>query len=108
MGFYVIDTLGSFRYKFHYNQVHSIGPKQHRGFNITGSGYELMGGSALLTLGSLVVLIADKQKFSPVLLISSVALGIAGYFMSKSGTRPRVIGRKYQLVYMKMSAPKKG
>ena len=108
MGFYVIDTLGSFRYKFHYNQVYSIGPKPRRGFNMSGSGNELLGGGILLTLGSLVVLVADRQKFSPALMIGSAALGIAGYFLSKSGTKPLVIGKKYKLFYMNMSNHKNG
>lgn len=104
-GTYIIDTVGSYRYKYHYNQVAAIGKKEKTNFNTKGSGAALFGGGALLTLASGVVYIADRKKFSLPLLLSSVGLGTLGYFMAKGkkGGSGMVIGKKYKLVYMNMS-----
>jgi hypothetical protein len=63
-----------------------------------------MGGGALLALGSGVVYIADREKFSAPLLLSSIGLGTIGYFMAKGkkGGNAIPIGKKYKLVYMNM------
>ncbi len=100
-GFYILDTLGSYRYRFHYNQIVAIGQKKEKGFSWSGSGAGLIGGSALLSLGSLVVLVVDKEKFSPGLLVGSLALGGLGYLISKTSHHPLKIGKKYHLLYMK-------
>jgi len=65
----------------------------------------LFGGGVLLTLGSGVVYVVDKEKFSAPLLLASAGLGTLGYFMSKGkkGGNAMLIGKKYQLVYMDMS-----
>lgn len=102
-GGYILDTAGSFRYTYHYNQIKSFGPAAQRGFNVSGSGSALFGGGVLLTLASGVSFLANKDKFSPELLIAAVVLGTAGYFMSRSGSKGMVIGKKYQLQYMKMT-----
>lgn len=102
-GGFIMDTAGSFRYTYHYNQVKSFGKKQKKGFNVSGSGAALLGGGILLTLASGVSYLADKEKFSPQLLGAAVALGTAGYFMSRIGSKGIVIGRKYTLQYMNMS-----
>ncbi len=101
-GGFILDTAGSFRYTYHYNQVKSFGKKQKRGFNVSGSGAALLGGGILLTLASGVSYLADKDKFSPQLLGAAVALATAGYFMSRSGSKGIVIGKKYTLQYMNM------
>jgi len=106
-GGYIIDTAGSFRYKFHYNQIKAIGKAQKKGFNVKGSGAALFGGGVLLTVASGVVYLADRKKFSAPLLIGSAALGTIGYFMSKGGSNALMIGKKYKLVYMDMSNIKK-
>ncbi len=100
-GFYVIDTLGSYRYRFHYNQIVAIGPKKEKGFSWSGSGAGLIGGSALLSLANLVVLVADKSSFSPGLFVASLGLGGLGYLISKTSHQPLKIGKKYRLLYMK-------
>lgn len=101
-GAIITDTAGSFSYAYHYNQIASIGPKKQKGFNVTGSGYALLGGGILLTLANGVVFLADREKFSPALLGASVGLGALGYLMSKSGSKGIVIGKKnYRLEYMK-------
>lgn len=106
LGFIITDTAGSHRYAYHYKQIASIGKKQ-KGFNVRGSGAGLMGGGILLTLGSGVVYLVDRDKFSPGLLIGSAVLGLAGYFMSKSGSKGMVMGKKnYRLEYIALSNKK--
>ncbi|MGG9963882.1 hypothetical protein [Ferruginibacter sp. SUN106] len=106
-GTYILDTAGSFRYKFHYNQVKALGYFKKKGFDSKGSGASLFGGGVLLTLASGVVYIADRKKFSAPLLIASATLGTLGYFWAKSGGSGLVIGKKYKLVYMDMSNTKR-
>ncbi len=102
-GSYMNDTLGSYRYTYHYNQVKSFGKQSSKGFNKTGSGAALMGGGILLTIASGVSYLADKDKFSPELLGAAVVLGGLGYLMSTSGKNGIIIGKKYSLQYMKMN-----
>ena len=107
LGFYITDTAGSYRYAYHYNQIHSFG-KQQKGFNVSGSGAALLGGGILLTLANGVVFLADREKFSPALLIASASLGVIGYFLSKAGSKGIVIGkRNYRIEYMKVTSGKK-
>ncbi len=103
-GTYIIDTPGSYHYKYHYNQVKAIGPQKNTNFNWQGSGSSLLGGGALLTLGSGVVFLVDRKKFSAPLLIAAASLGTLGYFMNKGENSGIKIGKKYKLVYMNMSA----
>jgi hypothetical protein len=104
-GTYIIDTTGSYRYKYHYNQIAAIGKKEKTNFNTKGSGAALLGGGAVLALASGVIYVADREKFSASLLLASVGLGILGYFMAKGkkGGNGMVIGKKYKLVYVNMS-----
>lgn len=101
-GSYILDTVGSFRYVYHYNQIGSFGPRKQKGFNVSGSGAALMGGGALLTVASGVSYLADKEKFSPGLLAAAVGLGGLGYLMNSSSGKGMMIGKKYRLQYMKM------
>ena len=100
--------MGSYHYKYHYSQVAAIGKKEKSNFNIKGSGAGLLGGAAVLVLGSGIVYVADRQKFSAPLLLASVGLGTLGYFMAKGkkGGNGMAIGKKYKLVYMNMSNTK--
>lgn len=104
IGTYIIDTAGSYRYKYHYNQVAAIGRARKTNFNTRGSGAALFGGGILLTLASGVVYLADREKFSAPLLLTSIGLGTLGYFMAKGkkGGNAMYIGKKYKLVYMDM------
>lgn len=108
IGTYIVDTAGSYHYKYHYNQIVAIGQKEKTNFNVKGSGAALLGGGALLTLASGVVYVADREKFSAPLLLASVGLGTLGYFMAKGkkGGGGMLIGKKYKLVYMNMSNKK--
>lgn len=99
-GTYIRDTVGSYRFKYHYKQVASLGPKK-QGFNWSGSGSSLMGGGVLLMLGSGVVYLADRDNFSPGLLGAAAALTGIGYFLNKSGSKGIVPGKKnYTLEYI--------
>ena len=107
LGFYITDTAGSYRYAYNYHQVGSIG-KPQKGFNLHGSGAALFGGGTLLTLAGGVVYLADRNKFSPALLIASAGLAGIGYLLMKSGSKGMVIGKKnYRLEYIKVSGDKK-
>ena len=102
-GTYMLDTVGSFRYTYHYNQISSFGNEPKKGFNVSGSGAALLGGGLLLTVASGVSYLADKDKFSPELLGGALVLATAGYFMSRVGRNGMVIGKKYNLYYMNMT-----
>lgn len=108
IGTYIIDTVGSYRYKFHYKQISAIGRKEKKNFNWRGSGASLMGGGVLIVLGSGVVYVADREKFSAPLLLAGAGLGAVGYFIMKGKKNggAMVIGKKYRLVYMDMSNKK--
>ena len=106
LGTYIIDTAGSYHYKFHYNQIKALGAIKKRGFDKRGSGASLLGGGIVLTIASGVVYLVDRKNFSAPLLIASAALGTIGYFWAKSGGKALVIGKKYKLVYMDMSNKK--
>lgn len=106
MGFYVLDTVGSYRYTYHYKDIKAIGrvgPK----FDVSGGGATLLGGGLLLAVASGVVFLADQQKFSPGLLIGSLGLAGIGYIMTKVGGKGMVIGKKYKLVYVEVANNKK-
>ncbi len=107
LGFFITDTAGSFRYAYNYHQIGSIGKKE-KGFNVKGSGAALFGGGAVLTLGSGIVYLADRKKFSPALMITSAVLAVVGFFMMKSGSKGIIIGKKkYRLEYISVSTEKK-
>ena len=100
VGGVIYDTIGSFSYSYHYLDIHTLG-RQRKGFNVSGSGSALMGGSALLIVASGVSYLADRDKFSPELLWVSVGLGGVGYLLSKAGSKGTVIGKKgYALQYI--------
>ena len=108
IGTYIVDTAGSYRYKFHYKQIVAIGRKEKTNFNTRGSGAALFGGGLLLTVASGVVYLVDPEKFSAPLMITSAALATIGYFMAKGKKKGNAmeIGKKYKLVYMNMSNKK--
>ena len=62
LGTYILDTLGSYHYKFHYNQVKAIGQWKKATFNTKGSGASLFGGSGTIwgtVAGALVIAVID-------------------------------------------------
>jgi hypothetical protein len=105
-GTYIVDTAGSYHYKFNYKQIAAIGKEEKRGFNTKGSGAALLGGGTVIALASGVVYLVDRKKFSAPLLIGGAALATAGYFMAKGKHNGIAIGKKYKLVYMSVSQRK--
>ena len=100
-GFYVLDTAGSFNFVYHINDIASIVSSKNN-FDVKASGAGLLGGGILLTLASGVVYFADREKFSPQLMIAGAGLGALGYLMTNTGNKGIVIGkRKYRLEYIR-------
>lgn len=102
-GTFVLDTMGSYHYKYHYNQVKMIGRNKRQNFDWKGSGAVLLGGGTLITLGSGIVYLLDRQKFSAPLMAASAGLATLGYFMAKGKSDAITLGKKYRLSYMNMS-----
>jgi hypothetical protein len=99
LGVYVLDTVSSYRYQYHYNQIKAIG-KTGRRFNISASSGTLIGGGLLLSVASGVVYLVDKEKYSPQLMIAGLS-GIAlGYLLTKITGKGMIIGKRYSLVYI--------
>ena len=103
---FILDTLTTYYYQYHYNQIKSIG-KTGRRFDLSASAGSLLGGGALLTLAGGVVFLVDREKFSPALMAASVSLATIGYVMAKTSGNGMVIGKKYSLAYLKISDNKK-
>ena len=102
LGVYMLDTTGSYRFQYHYNQIKSINtPGRH--FDFSASGASLLGGGVILAVASGVVYLVDRNSFSPALLIAGAGLATAGYFISKTGSKGMEIGKKYKLVYVDAS-----
>ena len=106
LGVYIVDTVATYNLRYHYNEIKNIG-KASKGFNLSGSAASLMGGGTLLMIASGVVYLADRDKFSPALLIASASLAGLGYLMAKTGGKGIEIGKKYSLVYLSLSDNKK-
>jgi hypothetical protein len=103
LGFYIIDTVGSFRYSYNYKQIYKFS-KENKKFNTRGSAGALFTGGLLLTLASGVVYAVDKTKFSFPLLAAGATLGTIGYFWSKGAGKGITIGRnKYSMQYINIS-----
>jgi len=102
LGVYILDTVTTYHYAYHYNQIQAIGKNSNK-FNWSASGGALFGGGLLLVIANGVVFLVDQEKFSPALMIASAALATIGYVMVKSGGKGMVIGKKYSLVYMAIS-----
>lgn len=105
LGVYILDT-SYYPAQVHYNQIKSIG-KEGRRFDLAGSGGALMGGGLLLAVGSGVVYLADNKKFSPELLGAAAGLFGVGYLLAKQGGKGMVIGKKYELLYVKATEIKR-
>lgn len=102
LGVYVLDTITTYYYKYHYNQIKAIG-KTGRRFNLSASAASLLGGGLLLTVASGVVYLVDRKNFSPALLVTSASLATLGYVMAKTSGKGMKIGNRYSLVYLGIS-----
>jgi hypothetical protein len=106
LGVYMLDTTGSYRFQYHYNQIKSINePGVH--FDFSASGASLLGGGLILALASGVVYFADNKNFSPALMGAGVVLAGVGYLISKGSGKGILIGKKYKLLYIDASNNKK-
>ncbi len=107
LGFFIVDTLGSFRYAYNYNQIAHFG-RENKKFNVGGSGAALLGGGTLLTLASGVVYLVDRTNFSPTLFAAGAGLAAVGYLLSKGSSKGITIGKKhYRLQYMNTNVTQK-
>jgi len=107
LGFFVIDTMGSYHYEYNYKQIAHFG-KVNKKFNVAGSGAALMGGGTLLTLASGVVYVVDRKNFSSALMLSAIGLAGVGYLMNKASGKGITIGKKnYRLQYMNTNVSQK-
>lgn len=100
LGFFVIDTLGSFKYAYNYKEIYHFG-QENKKFNLAGSGAALLGGGTLITLASGVVYLADNNNFSPALLAAGAGLAAVGYLISKGSSKGITVGKRhYSLKYI--------
>lgn len=106
LGVYVLDTVTTYYYTYHYNQIKAIGRAGDK-FNMSGTAASLLGGGILLTVASGVVYLVDKEKFSPALMIASASLATIGYIMAKTGGKGMIIGKKYSLEYLRIGDNRK-
>ncbi len=107
IGTFIIDTVGSFRYKYYYKEIYHF-DRENKKFNVAGSGGTLLGGGSLLTIASGVVYLIDKKDFSPTLLATGAGLAAVGYLMSKGSNKGITIGKKnYHLQYINAARIKK-
>jgi hypothetical protein len=103
LGFFFIDTVGSYRYAYNYKQIYKFN-KENKNFDVGGSAGILFGGGTLLTIASGVVYVADKKNFSLPLLATGAGLATVGYFWGKKSAKGITIGKnKYSLQYINIS-----
>ncbi|MFC4263192.1 hypothetical protein ACFOWM_09910 [Ferruginibacter yonginensis] len=102
-GTFINDTLGSFRYAYHYRDIKYFS-KEHKKFNLFNSGASLFGGGLLLTAGSSVVYLTNKEKFSNTLFFAGLGGTAVGYLFTKIASKGITIGKnKYKLQYINLS-----
>lgn len=106
-GGYILDTAGSFRYAYSYQDMYAFPPKEKMGFNLGSSGASLLGGGVLLSFVSGVVYLVDRNNFSPNLLIASVSAAALGFILSRRTGQPILVGKKkYNLQYINLQKDK--
>lgn len=105
-GFYVIDTVATYRLVFNYKDIIKVENQKRKGFNWAASGGTLFGGGILITAVGLGTWIFTKPETqyhaSPALVISAGALAGVGYLLLRSSSSYYSIGKKYQLEYVKV------
>lgn len=105
-GFYILDTVASYRIAFSYKDIIRIPIQKRRGFDLSSSGGSLFGGGVLITafgLGTWVFTKSDSRYYaSPTLVISAAALAGVGYLLLRSNSAKYTIGKKYRLEYIKV------
>ncbi|MDQ6901669.1 MAG: hypothetical protein M3139_01500 [Bacteroidota bacterium] len=105
LGFYFLDTVGTYPFSINYKQITSFG-KNKNNFDLSASGGALFGGGVLLTTVGLGTWLFTKPKSqyyaSPYLVGGAAFLALVGYLLVKSGSRGLVIGKKYSLEYIRV------
>lgn len=106
MGFYVVDTVATYRLSFNYKQILKIEKPKRKGFNWAASGGSLLGGGVLLTalgLGTWIFTKPGSSSHASVAFVAgSAALAGIGYLLVRSNGSYYSIGKKYQLEYVKV------
>jgi hypothetical protein len=104
LGTFILDTVGSHRSVYPYADIVAMGARQQKNFNVSGSGAALLGGGILLVLASGVIYLVDRDNFSAGLAGGAAGLAVVGYFLSRAGNKPIVIGKRgYTLEYIDMT-----
>jgi hypothetical protein len=102
----IIDTTGSYPYQFNFNEIKSVVlPRRH--FNLFSSGASLFGGGVVLVVVSGAIYVADRDNFSPALMVAGGVLAAAGYFLARKDNTSATLGKKYKLVYIEATAEQK-
>jgi hypothetical protein len=105
LGVYVLDTVARYRFGINYHDITGFG-KTNNKFDWNASGGALFGGGILLTtvgLGTWIFAKPNTRYYArPSLVIGSAVLAGIGYLMLRSHGKGMPLGKKYQLVYLKM------
>lgn len=106
-GFY-IDTVDRFYINKPYKSITAFYSNKNKKFNIGGSGGTLMAAGFLgLLITGVNAAYLKEPVFTggtPWFAAGSVALMGAGYWLFKASTKPITIGKKYELVYVKVDS----
>lgn len=106
-GFY-IDTVDRYYITKRYQSLTAFYNNRNKKFNIGGSGGTLMAAGFLGLLITGVNAAYLKQPLftggTPWFAAGSVALAGVGYLLYKASIKPIIIGKKYQLVYVRVSS----
>ncbi|MEO6330761.1 MAG: hypothetical protein ABIO55_17635 [Ginsengibacter sp.] len=104
LGVYMLDTIATYHSEIYYRDILKIG-NEKKGFDLAASGGSLFGGGILLTTIGLGTWIftksGDRYHASPKLVIGSAVLAAAGYILLKTNSNNFIIGKKYQLKYIR-------
>lgn len=106
LGIYFLDTVATYKIVFNYKDIINVPKENTKGFNRAGSGASLFGGGIIITavgLGTWAFTKRDSEYYSsPVLVGSGAALAGMGYLLLKWNNSKYIIGKKYQLEYVKV------
>ena len=106
-GFY-IDTAARYYITKPYQSITAFYNNRNKKFNFGGSGGTMMAAGFLGLLITGVNAVYLKQPLftggTPWFAAGSVALAGVGYLLYKASIKPIIIGKKYQLVYVKVSS----
>lgn len=106
LGVFILDTVATYRYRFHYKEITSVVNQKKKGFDWRSSGATLFGGGVLLTalgLGTWVFTKPATEYYaSPQLVIASALLAASGYLLLKNNSDNFKMGDKYHLEYIKV------